>query len=104
MIHRGRLGWLMSRQRRARVDPDADRYHRHFEELDRVVKQAGIKLKSDGRLPSSVKIEAHEEETEEDLFDRAMRNVYRPTWRTDSLPSRAAPPMVTGDPELEDLR
>jgi DNA-nicking Smr family endonuclease len=61
-----------------------------FRDLDRIVRQAGLKLQAHAQEPEFRPLQALEGETEEQMYERAMRDVARARWR--HTPAGSSPP------------
>lgn len=81
-------------------------------ELDKLVHQAGIRLKTESgnnppRRPAEPIVpprEIPEACSDEELFSDAMNDVQRASWRHDPHPTRKPPRIPSTDTEAEDLR
>src|SRR5437899_1021131 len=76
--------------------------HRPFTALDKILSKAGFQL-----LPRPIEVQtcslaATEDGNEEQLFERAMRDVVRVAWRHDPVPSLLPSPRPASNGELED--
>ena len=74
-----------------------------FRDLDRIVRQAGLKLQAHAQASEFRSLQTPEGETEEQMYERAMRGVARARWRHTPAASPPPPHFSARGSDLEDL-
>jgi len=99
----------MARKQSKENPPDSG--NRPFKELEQVVQRAGIVLRGDQEKvapaaagPAPLPESESPPESDDRLFERAMQDVDRISWRTDPAPSPQPAPAVPADREDKDRR
>src|SRR5438477_10959626 len=77
---------------------------RPFAALDKILSKAGFQLLPRPLEAQTGSLAAAEDGNEEELFERAMRDVVRVRWRHDRVPSVPPSPRPASNGDLEDTR
>ena len=72
--------------------------------MDKILSKAGFQLLPRPLEAQTGSLAAAEDGNEEELFESAMRDVVRVTWRHDPVPSLPPSPRPASNEDLEDHR